>query len=131
MSDPVDPEGRTEADVPEAYYFGCWRSVGHAFYAPDMGYVPLQPPSPWGWDVEYLTSTLDKTQGVAALRHKDGWTALAVHDYTIDHRGNSKSVFVFAEQLTYTEALMLARNLFPAICDRLDAAGGIRREVIP
>lgn len=113
-------------------YFGCWNSTGHGFHladGTDPGYergrggadsIHRQEPSPWGphCTVEKLAPHT-MVQGTAALHHKDGWTALAIDDFTIDHRGNSKSVFCFPEILDFEQASAKARELFPHITQRL------------
>jgi hypothetical protein len=110
----------------EAFYFGCWRQAGHYFWSPgmvDRHCIP-GPPTPWGYGVESLTPTTTNQQGAAALHHRAGWTALAVHDYTVDRRGNSKSVFCFKGELTFEQAVGKAHQLFPGVMARL-AGGGI------
>ena len=121
-----------------ALYFGCWNSVGHFFYdvhGKDAGQKPhpnqegVAPgrvrvtavPTPWGYGVEKLAPNHRPPggQGDALLHHKDGWTALAVDDFTIDSRGNSKSVFCFDEILTFDEAVQRALDEFPAIVRRI------------
>lgn len=59
-------------------------------------------------------------QGDAALHHKDGWTALAFHDFTVDERGGSNSAFfVHRADLTADEVLDAARAVFPRVVERV------------
>ena len=116
-------------------YFGCWSSVGHFFHrtdgsSADYGPMPIPkpkagerfrlagPPTPWGHGVERLPPNSNR-QGAALLHHLDGWTALAVDDYTIDNRPNSKSVFCFPAVLNLDEALAAAAEHFPKIVKRI------------
>src|SRR4051794_31940408 len=125
------------ATKPTALYFGTWQRTGHYLFAPGM----VEPPwrerramvTPWGadgqldrapkWNVRpgktgaYRGS--DGQQGDAVLRHKDGWTWLAVADYTVDSRGNSHASFVFSEHLTFDEAVAAARQHFPQVVARV------------
>ena len=109
--------------VTEALYFGCWDQIGHGFHLPSgataRGAGGRLDVTPWGWGVERLTPATDERQGHASLHHKDGWTALACQDRTVDHRGNSKSVFCFDAVLTVEEAVQLARHHFPKIVRRV------------
>lgn len=57
-------------------------------------------------------------QGVAALHHRDGWTALAFWDRSGDSRGNSNSVFLFDTELTFEGALVAARKNYPDLFER-------------
>src|SRR3954464_1419685 len=98
----------------KAYYFGCWNSVGHYTHDPKGkhvyskrggGFYPDD--QPWEKIDGMLTpgqrndqgrlvydAMSKEHQGEAALHHKDGWTALAIHDFTVDSRPNSNSVFL-------------------------------------
>lgn len=124
MSDTTSRE--TARTVP--LYFGCWDGVGHGFHytsgrsadyrSPDGRLAFDKPPTPWGYGVERL-SPHGSEQGVGLLHHKDGWTALAVDDFTVDSRGNSKSVFCEPAILTWEEAIAAAREHFPRIAQRV------------
>jgi len=123
--------------VGEAYYFGCWKRAGHFFFLPHMRAAPVFEwdqwfaPTPWGSKVDgHLTpgkrdhggrlAALNRgDQGAAALHHKDGWTALAVHDFTVDSRGGSNSVFFFNDTLDFDEAVAAATGHFPEVVARI------------
>lgn len=64
-------------------------------------------------------------QGKAAIHHKDGWTALAIHDFTVDSRPNSNSVFLFKDALDFQGIVLAAREAFPKIMRRIEGAGPI------
>lgn len=102
-------------------YFGCFYSTGHGFHLPsgDSATYKSRPPTPWGYGVESLPPDTDRRQGAAALHHMEGWTALAVHDYTVDDRPGSKSVFCFDGDLDFAEALDEAMLHFPKILSRV------------
>lgn len=104
----------------EMFYFGCWHGIGHYFHTPDGGSAEGKggPPTPWGYGVEKLAPHT-MTQGTAALHHKDGWTALAVDDFTVDSRGNSKSVFCFHTILPLDKAIEYAEVYFRPIMERI------------
>jgi hypothetical protein len=108
-------------DEEKAFYFGCLHGVGHGFYLPDGSSATYKkgPPTPWGYDVESLPPKSSGQQGAAAVHHKDGWTALAVHDYTVDSRPGSKSVFCFAADLALDELLFSVGEFFDAIQQRV------------
>lgn len=113
-----------------AVYFGCWSSVGHFYVKPNGRSVrnargDATDITPWGYGVEKLTPEDNRAQGAGALHHKSGWTALAVNDYTVDSRGNSKSVFCFRQLLDFDAALSEAEHVFPSIVKRV---GTITRE---
>ena len=116
-------EQRQAEPVGDFLYFGCWDSVGHGYHRPD-GSTPWHnrgdatDVTPWGWGVEKL-SPHTMTQGLAALHQLDGWTALAVDDFTVDGRGNSKSVFLFHDTLDFDQALFWAAEKFPRIFKRV------------
>lgn len=103
-------------------YFGCWDREGHGFHLPNgrsATYRRSEDVVPWGYNVERLPPKSIERQGAAALHHKDGWTALAVHDYSVDRRPGSKSVFCFPVVLTFEEALYEAGRTFSEIIARV------------
>lgn len=124
-----------------AYYFGCYSSVhgGHGFHRPGGKSIRATDDGPvrsWAcgigpWDQVDGTLApvvgerrgyrkIECPQGVAALHHKDGWTALAFWDRTGDHRGNSHSNFFFDEILDFDAAVAAARVAFPELFERFD-----------
>jgi hypothetical protein len=61
----------------------------------------------------------DTKQGNAVVLYLNGWTALLVHDRTVDDRPNSKSAFLFPAELDFDAALAEAERLFPFIVKRV------------
>jgi hypothetical protein len=53
------------------------------------------------------------------LRHKDGWTAFAMHDYTVDQRPGSNSVFLAEGIFSEEEMRGLAHEHFPLVARRI------------
>lgn len=110
------------------FYFGCWGRVGHSLHTPDgksLSYSHRLPPDQTPWD-DVLDGGLpprpgrhmEAPNGHAALHHKDGWTALAFWDNSVDTRGGSHSTFLFEGIYDFDAALALARQQFPTIFAR-------------
>lgn len=105
----------------EPIFFGCVGQVGHYFWTRsgrlrhDSG-----DDIPWGTKVDGdLTPKSTQQQSYAAIHYLDGWTALSMHDYTVDSRRNSNAAFLFPQIVDFEEALALAREHFPNMFDRL------------
>jgi hypothetical protein len=118
----------------QAFYFGCRDRAGHYLFDRFGRSVPasVQAKGPIPW--EKIDGAIPPSarglpshapQGVAALHHRDGWTALGFWDRSVDHRGGSNSAFFFDRLLTFDLALSEAREFFPWVFARLDF------EVIP
>ena len=131
------------------YYFGCWSGSGHHLWTPDgcaLTRNELLPPS-----LRRLDGTLygdpaladmrgrssreplywpgdeaHQPQGVAQLRHCDGWTVLAWWDRTEDRRYGSNAALVAEGTLTAAEIIERGRMAFPTVWRRIEAAGGVR-----
>lgn len=131
--------------LPRAYYFGCidrpghylWESRPQSTREPILG-TRLQPgiryisyslaDQPWGSAVDGglcpgapdLPEGVAKFQpeGVAKLHHRDGWTALAFWDRSVDARQNSCSVFLFEGHMEWEAVIFRSRELFPAVWAR-------------
>jgi hypothetical protein len=118
-----------------ALYFGCpcgvagHRDAGHFYYDTKMrsrGLGRDATTGPWGGGIDSKLAPREwdshrapeMPQGVAALHHKDGWTALAFWDRSGDSRPNSNSAFLFDETLDFDAALAAAREHFPALFER-------------
>lgn len=118
-----------------AYYFGCWRDLGHYLWLPGPIKVDIDTQrqilgkprvdkrgeAPWGWSIDggLLMSLRNMREGVAVHALRDGWTALSFYDCSVDSRPGSTSSFMFDVQLSYDEALAAARASFPEVFDRL------------
>lgn len=109
-------------------YFGCVNDVGHFFHGPDLRSLDAAELGlPWEQVDGQLTPRSVTTQSAASVHHSGGWTALAVHDYTVDSRGNSNSVFFLncGKPIPFAAALEAARAAFPSIVARIEAAAPI------
>lgn len=112
---------------PRAYYFGTYQRPGH--YLRDEGWRQVWPDNPhqgvdkiaWGplpWkDIDGGLQPR-APQGVARLHHRDGWTALAFRNDADDDRGGN-SAFFFEAELSFDEALAMARERFPHVIKAL------------
>lgn len=110
-------------------YFGCWGRVGHHLWTPQremLRYHDRLPSDRTPWDGQ-LDGGLpprpdgphsEAPNGQAALHQKDGWTALAFWDNSVDTRGNSHSTFLFEGTCDFDAALASAREQFPTIFAR-------------
>ncbi len=120
----------------KALYFGCPRGVwgyseaGHRFCWPGGSGVLMREgeKNPWALKVDGGLAPRkwdscrapECPQGVAALHHKDGWTALSFWDRTGDSRGNSSSTFLFDAVLDFDSAVTAACDHFPELFNRFD-----------
>jgi hypothetical protein len=98
-------------------YFGCVGSAGH--FTHEGGRRTYKHDSPWGTAIDTtLCPSGPEVEGRAALHHKDGWTALAFWDRSVDKRGKSNSVFLSNQARTFDEMLAQARIHFPDVMSR-------------
>ncbi len=114
----------------DAYYFGCWGRSGHFLWTPDADTRDQDRRLlPWPKIDGVLcpgprhrrsgeVANEDESQGSAAIHYRDGWTALAFWDRSVDSRHGSNSVFLFRGTLSADEILSAARKAFPAIFAR-------------
>ena len=101
------------------YYFGCIERPGHYFWKPN-GTKIYDPIGPWGYAVDgKLAPSGKQVQRIAALHHKDGWTALSFWDRSVDERPGSNSAFVTEQTLSFDAMLALAQSFFPQVFARL------------
>jgi hypothetical protein len=129
------PESQTQPHhFDTAYYFGCWREVGHYWWRPGPSQISWREyeqgcptDQPWGHLDGKLTPPSHR-QSEAALHHREGWTALAVHDYTVDSRPGSNIAFLFDATLDFDRAVKAARAEFPQVVERVEAAAPITEE---
>lgn len=97
------------------FYFGPIGEAGH--YLWDHRGKMLWPSQIGPWTLGELDGSVqpkrvDQAEGLALLHHKDGWTALAFWDRTIDQRMGSNSVYVADAVLSFEEIVELARSRF-------------------
>lgn len=106
--------------MPRVYYFGCVGEAGHYMHTPEPGLSH-------SWDFMYSNPWgLSLDDGFKGLQYKDGWTALAMHDYTVDSRSGSNSVFIAEGNLSEAEMVKLAYEFFPTIAKRI----GVKSEQV-
>jgi hypothetical protein len=111
-------------------FFGTYGSVGHNWWEPDREGRLRRPRErssmdsvgPWGQVDGKLTPRDTNRQSTAVLHHLDGWTALAMHDYTVDKRGGSNAVFVMDSDLSFGQALTYIAEAMPAVVRRITTA---------
>ena len=108
----------------KVYYFGCLGEVGHFMYEPP-GRVTTESnqftlTNPWRLEVDGKLCPDDATQpeGIARLHVRDGWTAVAFWDRSLDARPGSCSVFLVEGELEFDAAVKAARSSFPAVLER-------------
>jgi hypothetical protein len=110
----------------DAIFCGCWGGLGHYYWTPGLRGGHMHPAGlPWRSLDSKTLMAADTRQGAARCTIKDGWTALAIHDYTVDRRPGSRAVFAFRGELGFDLALGAARAHFRPVVDRLEAAGPI------
>ncbi len=105
---------------PTVYHFGCLGVVGHYMTAPGgRSEDSLTRSNPWGLQIDgYLCPQDSQVEGRACLHHKDGWTAIAFWDRSVDSRPMSNSAFLAPGTFTFDEMLALAREQRPEIVNR-------------
>jgi hypothetical protein len=96
----------------KVYYFGCIGEAGHYMHTPNEASHDwdFMEKNPWGLGLD---------DGFKGLRHKDGWTALAMTDYTVDSRPGSNSVFLAEGTFSQEEMNALAHQYFPSVAKRI------------
>lgn len=128
------------APPPRMLYFGVWwtDSSGHCLVDENGHGVRKEqrgsfPWNEWGGDIDgklqphrkgcdlrsYCPCTSDK-QGVAALHHKDGWTALSFWDRSLDGRGGCNSNYFAAGTFTFDEMVSMAKARFSERWAKMD-----------
>jgi hypothetical protein len=102
-----------------ALFFGCWGSKGHYLRdrRAEMVYGEKQP---WGDSIDSrLAPPLDKRHGAHALHHRNGWTAWAMWDYSLDHRGASNAAFLAPGKHSLEAMRMIAARCFGPLLERI------------
>ncbi len=108
------------------FYFGCMDRAGHYMHAPlrasqdaRLKVRDLLRTNPWGTSVDGgLCLGGPQVEGIALLHRRAGWTAVAFWDRSVDHRGNSCSVFLAEGEHDFDGVLGLAREFFPKVMGR-------------
>ena len=103
------------------YYYGCKEESGHFLWQPNrITTVPFHQEGliPWiNIDMGLCPQTTRK-QGVAKIHHKEGWTAIAFWDNSIDTRPGANSVFLYEDLLEYDQMIEAFEEHFPNIYNR-------------
>lgn len=104
---------------PFMLYFGPWDGLGHFMHMEEGRRPPREQKKEGPWDPFKpggpdggLQPEGPQEEGKALLHHKDGWTALAFWDRTVDHRGNSCSTYIAEGVFTFTEMVEMAKTRF-------------------
>ena len=131
---------------PKMFYFGPWDQAGHYLFSEkgrsvyheeergtlpwhEMGYGGkptidgnLQPRGPKpSWHREGP----ELPQGVAALHHLNGWTALSFWDRSVDTRGACNSTYFAEGTFTFEEMVEMSKTRFSERWNRM------KFEVVP
>jgi hypothetical protein len=108
--------------VEKSVYFGCVGRSGHYYFDTKLRHVSeRESATPWGTSIDgglFPRYHAPIEEGEAHVFHKDGWTAVAFPDRSVDRRPGSWSVFCVPAVLDGPEALDVARAAFPAIFAR-------------
>ena len=121
-------------DTKEMFYFGPWDRAGHYLVGVGGSYVRNEDRvTPWtpgqldgglqphfkecerkrpGASPDRYCSCSSGKQGLALLHHKDGWTALAFWDRSVDTRGACCSVYIAKGINTFDEMVAIAKTHF-------------------
>src|SRR5688572_3467525 len=116
------------SEQPVIYYFGAMsRRGGHFLFAPGQKPASSEKKTlPWPeidavLCPDYVASgTPEEAQveGRALLHHRDGWTALAFWDRSVDARLGANSVFIAKGDFDLAGMIELARSQFPDVWGR-------------
>lgn len=76
--------------------------------------------TPWGNKIDgtLCPQKINQAEGVVAHDQKDGWTAIAFWDRSVDSRFGSNSAFLIHAEVSAEEAWRLAKERFPQVCAR-------------
>lgn len=127
----------SEVNVPKLYYFGCYGGTGHYMHDVHMNRDwEFCKTNTWGYhvdgglapgseaknankykDPEYTNHY--NREGSAKLHHKDGWTALAWWDRSVDSRPGSNSVILAEGQFTEVEMVGFLFTEFKRVWNRI------------
>ena len=111
------------------WFFGCWTQIGHHLWSPGgLMFRHEHARLPWS-DVDSTLApgprnrhgeveSKDQVEGMARLHHRDGWTALAWWDRSIDKRHGSNAALFMHDVATFEVMLECGRRRFPSVFDR-------------
>jgi len=110
----------------EALYFGAAGSVGHYLWAPTgeklYGWLPSSYGLPWDHIDGPLLPRTSAQQGHGLMHREQDWTALSIHDYTVDHRpGSHATFFLNRDVISFAEAVgaLCAWPFLASVFDRI------------
>jgi hypothetical protein len=120
----IDPTSKP----PMMFYFGPWDRPGHFLHDPG-GFSNYRAESLIPWKVGELDGGMQPhsascrrspygcncgsgPEGVALLHHRDGWTALAFWDRSVDKRGACNSTYIAQGDFTFEQMVELAKTRF-------------------
>jgi hypothetical protein len=114
---------------PEMYFFGPWERAGHYLHRED-GCTDYEAEKTIPWTLGQLDGGIQPhlcgkeesgkrcyggtcaPQGIASVHHKDGWTALAFWDSSVDHRSGCVSVYLAKGDFDFTQIVDMAKMRF-------------------
>lgn len=119
------------------FYFGVWRDSGH-FLVHENGVSVRDsergtfPWNEWGGEIDgklqphrsgckqqaYCGCTNDP-EGVAALHHKNGWTALSFWDRSLDGRGGCNSNYFAEGTFSFDDMVEMSKTRFKTRWDKM------------
>ena len=134
---------RKASAPPEVFFYGVWPGTraGHYFRAREgwQGNVVREAENrigkrmaaagrrgwlyPWDPGDYQANRGRPQEQGLFHYWHAPGVTAISCWDRSEDTRGNCCTAFVAEADLAYEELLDLAQTIYPAVFERMKAAG--------
>ena len=104
--------------VPELLYFGCLHKAGHHLHS-KVRYIQYHE-TPWGYNLDsaLLPQSGPQPEGLIHFHKRDGWTAVAFWDRSVDVRPGSWSGFIVDRDWTEMELLTAARQAWPEVFAR-------------
>jgi hypothetical protein len=121
-------------DAPRMFYFGPWDGAGHYLHD-ERGYTAWKDERTIPWTPGELDGKLQPhfpgcakkrpgaypdrycgcpsgQEGPALLHHRDGWTALAFWDRSVDTRGACNSVYIAHGDFSFEQMVEMAKARF-------------------
>jgi hypothetical protein len=108
---------------PTVLYFGCIDRPGHYLWHLLHGRLSWREfrLTPWGDHIDggvFGDSKSKHEAGRVHVQKKDGWTAVAWADYSVDRRPGSHSTFLVHADVTAEELIAMAREQWPQVFNR-------------
>lgn len=123
----------------EVYWFGCPSGFrGHGMTKVGASGDPdgFERRNPWGSKIDgglcpgagrpaparggMESHLVAQVEGEGLWHFKDGWSAIAFWDRSVDSRGNSNSVFIVRGSWSFKEVVEIAKRAFPDVWARFD-----------